>query len=553
MKSFQSFIRVTVLLALVFAGHVSQAQQQPQYTQFMYGRLLYNPAFAGVSGGLNAHALGRWQWVGFEGAPNTQSFAIDSDVPGRNIGLGLSFSRDEIAITSATNLTLNYSYHIQAWGGKLAMGVSGSLNRLVVAYDDAYVVDDDRNFAQRTSSSNPNFGVGVFFDRPNFWMGLSAPGVLSSEFSSNGETFYDETRHYFLTGGYRYQVNPMLRLEPNVLLKLVEDGAISSDFNVVAWMNDRVGAGLGFRPTESVNMLLQFKATESIGVGYAFDYIIDTELANVANASHEVLLSYRMPWADRDRDGDGVPDKKDKCPGEFGLASNGGCPVRDADGDGVPDVEDSCPNQAGSPALQGCPDRDGDGLKDSEDRCPALVGTIDNGGCPDTDGDGIVDLDDECPQVAGTEKGCPKPIQETPEAKQPKQKPEDANTTPQQGAVKAKKELEAIKEVRFELATDEFTTASLEVLDQVERILKTQDTYDVVITGHTDSSGSETFNEQLSLNRANRVKSYLIGKGIKADRIRVAGMGESQPLAPNTTALNRAQNRRVEFELLIGE
>ncbi|REE01714.1 PorP/SprF family type IX secretion system membrane protein [Marinoscillum furvescens] len=548
MKSFQSII--LVLVVLVFTGHVSLAQQQPQYTQFMYGRLLYNPAFAGVSGGLNARALGRWQWVGFEGAPNTQSFAVDSDIPGRNIGLGLSFSRDEIAITSATNLTLNYSYHIQAWGGKLAMGVSGSLNRLVVAYNDAYVVDDDRNFAQRTSSSNPNFGVGVFFDRPNFWVGFSAPGVLASEFTSNGETFYDETRHYFLTGGYRYQVNPTLRLEPNVLLKLVEDGAISTDFNVVAWMNDRVGAGLGFRPTESVNMLLQFKATESLGIGYAFDYIVDPELANVANASHEVLLSYRMPWAERDRDGDGVPDKKDDCPGEFGLAANGGCPVMDADGDGVPDVEDSCPNQAGSPALQGCPDQDGDGIKDSEDRCPTLAGAKANKGCPDSDGDGVVDIDDECPEVPGVEKGCPKPKEEKPEIVQPEQ---TQSEEPKQSAEEAKQELEAIKEVRFELATDNFTPESIEVLKQVETILKAQSNYDVVIIGHTDSSGSEAFNDQLSLDRAERVKTHLVSKGINAGRIRVEGKGESQPLVNNDTEVNRAKNRRVEFQLLIGE
>ena len=110
-----------------------------------------------------------------------------------------------------------------------------------------------------------------------------------------------------------------------------------------------------------------------------------------------------------DTDGDGVYDKFDACPEEFGLEEFNGCP--DTDGDGIIDSEDACPNEAGLAEFNGCPDTDGDGVPDKDDRCPNDKGTAANKGCPDTDGDGVVDIDDACPKVAGpTEnKGCPWP------------------------------------------------------------------------------------------------------------------------------------------------
>jgi type IX secretion system PorP/SprF family membrane protein len=277
-------------------GYISHAQQLPQYTMFMNGKLLYNPGYAGTSGGINATALGRWQWVGFKGAPNTQSLAVDAGLPNKKIGIGASFTRDEVAITSFTNFTLNYAYHLSVWGGKLSMGLSGSINRAQISYSDVYVPDPDANFTQRATSSKLNFGTGLYYDRPDFWISVSLPEILNSKFNKNGDAFYNQSRHFFLAGGYRYQVNPKLRLEPSVQMKAVQGSSVGLDFNLMAWLNNRVGGGLGYRPSESVNMIVQLKVTERLSVGYAFDYVINDNLSQVSNTSHEIMVSFKMPW-----------------------------------------------------------------------------------------------------------------------------------------------------------------------------------------------------------------------------------------------------------------
>ncbi len=500
-------------------------QQQPQYSQFMYGGLLYNPGYAGVSGGLNARAFGRWQWVGFEGSPNTKTFAIDSDIPNKNIGIGLLLSSDVVAITSSTNLTLNYAYHIKAGRGKLSIGLSGSLNRVTVNYNEVYVIDDDVNFALQSEGTSPNFGLGLYYDHPAFWMGVSSPEVLNSEFDENGNTFYGQTRHFFVSGGYRLQLAPRWSLDPSFLFKIVENSSVGSEFNVMARIDDRVAIGLGYRPEETMTMMLQFNATESLGLGYAFDYVVDDELAGVFNSSHEVMLSYNLPWKKSDSDSDGIQDKKDNCPTEFGPATNGGCPLPDSDEDGVPDVEDDCPGKSGLADFRGCPDTDLDGIQDSEDECPSEAGSRDNDGCPDRDKDGVIDRDDACPDDPGSlfgppeHKGCPE--------------------------VKLW-EMTVLEDVemgvQFEPGKDILTVQSFWYLYKIVDIMSDNKLYRLKISGYADSLGNDEAN--LSQRRADQVKQFLVDVGVEADRIEVAGDDETDP--DNT---GRSGNLQIEFEL----
>lgn len=282
---------------VVMVQMAASAQQLPQYAQFMSNRLLYNPAAAGVSGGLQATALGRWQWVGFKGAPNTQAFALDAAIPDKKVGLGLVVNRDEAAIISVTNITLNYAYHLNLGEGKLSMGIAGSVLRSRVDFTKVYVPDTDPNFALLSSNSRVNFGAGLLYEQSNFWVSVSVPELVNNRFEEQGDTFYKSERHYFIAGGYRYAVSPRVRLEPSVMLKAVEGSSLGFDVNVMTWIDDRWALGLGYRPSESLNLILQMKITERLKLGYAFDYIVDNTLNSVGSTSHEVMLSYRMPWA----------------------------------------------------------------------------------------------------------------------------------------------------------------------------------------------------------------------------------------------------------------
>ncbi len=232
-----------------------------------------------------------------------------------------------------------------------------------------------------------------------------------------------------------------------------------------------------------------------------------------------------------DTDGDGIADVDDECPNESGIARLNGCPepvIVDTDGDGVPDDRDECINAAGTMALNGCPDRDGDGVADKNDRCPDAAGTAATNGCPDTDGDGVVDADDDCRTEPGTiaNNGCPEITEEDEERLSL-----------------------AAQSVNFETNSARLTPESREILNEVATLLQRYSTYNVRIEGHTDNTGSASYNQKISEQRAKACYDYLITRGISSSRMSYVGYGEERPIATNDTAAGRETNRRVAFEL----
>lgn len=207
-------------------------------------------------------------------------------------------------------------------------------------------------------------------------------------------------------------------------------------------------------------------------------------------------------------------------------------PEPDTDGDGIPDKDDRCPKEKGLAALQGCPDRDGDGITDAMDACPDKAGPANLHGCPDTDGDGIADNEDKCPTVAGVASmhGCPEVKEET------------------------KKLFErALNGIKFETGKATIKKESYGILDEVVKVMQENPTYDLEIHGHTDDKGDDAKNMKLSEDRAASVRTYLEGKGVAANRLKSYGHGETMPVADNKTAAGRAQNRRVEFKVTFWE
>ena len=230
-----------------------------------------------------------------------------------------------------------------------------------------------------------------------------------------------------------------------------------------------------------------------------------------------------------DTDGDGIPDKDDACPQVKGLKEFNGCP--DTDGDGIPDKDDACPEVAGPKEFNGCPDTDGDGIADKDDKCPDVAGPAENGGCPwpDTDGDGVLDKDDLCPEVAGpaSNKGCPEPNDDD-----------------------QKRLNQYAKTILFDTGKATIKFESAEVLNQIINVLKKFPNSRFRIEGHTDSTGKKAKNIELSQNRADAVKIYLIQGGIASDRLESKGYGPEKPIASNKNKKGRALNRRVEINLI---
>jgi outer membrane protein OmpA-like peptidoglycan-associated protein len=222
-----------------------------------------------------------------------------------------------------------------------------------------------------------------------------------------------------------------------------------------------------------------------------------------------------------DDDNDGIRNSDDACPLVAGLAAFNGCP--DTDGDGIIDSADNCPEVAGVSALKGCPDADSDGITDADDLCPNASGSKALNGCPDADGDNVADKDDKCPAVAGpaSNDGCPEnPLSDL------------SNIS-----------------VSFELAEAIISDNNTTVLNKVLAILNDNASATIVISGHTDNSGAEKFNDKLSMQRAEEVKNYLLKNGIDSIRLNLVGLGEKSPKASNDTSEGRALNRRVDFSV----
>jgi outer membrane protein OmpA-like peptidoglycan-associated protein len=266
-------------------------------------------------------------------------------------------------------------------------------------------------------------------------------------------------------------------------------------------------------------------------------------------AQDNVRLAMAMSSSDRcpqpvvaeaDRDHDGIPDSRDKCPTEpedkDGFQDEDGCPDPDNDGDGIPDRKDRCPNEPedkdGFQDEDGCPDpdNDGDGILDREDKCPNEPGPKENGGCPDkdSDGDGLVDRLDRCPNEPGPpgSDGCPQKFKLI---------------------VVTNDKIELKQKIFFATDKTKILPRSFAMMNEVTAALRERPAVRVRIEGHTDSRGSHDHNEKLSQGRAASVRQYLIDHGVDPGRMESVGYGPDRPIATNKTAAGREENRRVEF------
>ncbi len=260
-----------------------------------------------------------------------------------------------------------------------------------------------------------------------------------------------------------------------------------------------------------------------------------------------------------DKDGDGITDAEDNCPDEKGLVEFKGCP--DRDGDKIIDKDDECPDDAGLAEFFGCPDRDGDKTPDKFDTCPDVAGPKEYKGCPDKDGDTVLDKDDACPDVAGAveNKGCPWPDTDKDGVVD---REDQCPTTP--GLVELKgcppapvlkveeqKILEkAFASLEFATGKDIIKPVSLPSLNDLARLMKEHSTdWTLKLSGHTDNQGDAAKNLLLSEKRSKAVKKYLVSKGVLADKVVVEWFGQTVPIADNATAEGRQKNRRVEMKV----
>lgn len=282
-----------VLLIFGLCIQYASAQQDPQYTQYMYNMNVVNPAYAGSNEGLSLTALYRNQWSGLDGSPETATFSGHAPV-GSNVGLGLSIIRDELGPVRETNAYADFSYTLQLGGAtKLALGLKAGATFHDVGLTSLDLQDEnDPFFSQDINQTYPNIGTGAFLYDDNWYVGLSIPNMLNSvHLDENGLLFGSETNHFFTTAGYVFQLNDDFKLKPSVLVKSAFGAPISYDVNLNALFLDRFELGASYRRDDSFSAIAGFQVTPALRIGYAYD-AVTSDINFVAPASHEVIVSY---------------------------------------------------------------------------------------------------------------------------------------------------------------------------------------------------------------------------------------------------------------------
>ena len=282
-------------IVILLVSMTASAQQDPQYTQYMYNMNVVNPAYAGLKENLSVTTLYRKQWSGLEGAPTT--FTLSGHAPvGDKVGLGLSAVKDELGPVNETNVFVDFSYTLELGEStKLALGLKagGTFHDIGLATLDLQDLNDPF-FSQDISGATPNVGAGAFLYGDNYYFGLSVPNMLNSvHLDENGMQYGSEVSHYFVTAGYVFQVSDDVKLKPSTLLKSAFGAPLSMDLNLNALFFEKFEVGTSYRTEDSFSGLIGFQVAPYLRIGYAYDHIV-SELSAVAPASHEVVITFDL-------------------------------------------------------------------------------------------------------------------------------------------------------------------------------------------------------------------------------------------------------------------
>lgn len=293
-------IYLTAFLALIGLKEAS-AQQDPHYTQYMYNMNVINPAYAGSKETLSFGLLYRKQWVDLEGAPSTATFSGHSPV-GKNVGLGLSVISDKIGPVKENNVYADFSYTLNLGGEhKLALGLkAGATFHKVGLLSDVspYVPDaNDPAFAENTSRTFFNAGAGLFYYTNKYYLAASVPNMLKSTYLDyNGRKFGSDTQHYFVTGGYVFDLSENAKFKPFFMVKSAFDAPTSFDVSTNFLFYDKFEIGATYRLDDSFGAMVNYAISPSLRIGYAYDHIV-SDLKVTTPSSHEVILLFDVNFS----------------------------------------------------------------------------------------------------------------------------------------------------------------------------------------------------------------------------------------------------------------
>lgn len=294
------FKKISSILAICLASISTFAQQDSQYTQYMYNTININPAYAGSRGMLSVFGMHREQWVGMDGAPKTNAFSVNAPIGDTRLGVGISFVNDEIGPSTENNISADLSYRMTVSETyDLSFGIKGSYNMMDVNFSklNIYNTNDPRFQNNIDHLDKLNIGAGLYLHSDRTYVGVSVPNFIEAKhYDDDSYGVAEDKMHFYVMGGHVFDLSYAVQFKPAALVKVVTGAPLQVDLSANFLIHEKLTLGAAYRWDAAVSLMAGFQISDGLFVGYAYD-AETTRLAHYNSGSHEIFL--RFEWLNR--------------------------------------------------------------------------------------------------------------------------------------------------------------------------------------------------------------------------------------------------------------
>ena len=291
--------RIVLVISILLIAFVGEAQQDAMFTHYSFNTLAVNSGYAGSREALTITGLHRSQWVMFPGAPTSQTLTVHGPIKNEKLGIGFSILNDRIGPIRNTGASIDLAYKIKFGNGKLAFGLKAGLNvqsRRLASEVQVNNKTDQVFQGDIQSQLLPNFGFGLYYSIPTFYIGISVPRLLENDFSNNGvfSGVSSQRRHYYFITGLIFPINhrQTIKFRPTSYVKVTQGAPLTIDFTGLFYFDDKFWVGPMWRTTDAFGILSGVNINRQFSIGYSFDWSYGNSTGPYNAGSHELLIRY---------------------------------------------------------------------------------------------------------------------------------------------------------------------------------------------------------------------------------------------------------------------